>query len=242
MKSIYWDEKKDVDYEKLLRVCGYGVPDLNRAMYCASNRLTLIAQETLQPYEYDKETSRYRTKDMHVHALPWPREDLMDLFDTELTMRITLSYFIEPGPGEKGWTSRYRYASHALRFDLNNPGESEEEFLNRMTKAYRDEDAPATTKGDRGRWHVGSDGHSRGSIHSDSWTGSAAELAECNLVGVHPVIGWWRERAWLGYWYKQARYSLIVSLHAPELDVDIYTPVAVEVGIETPISIPEFSS
>jgi len=36
-------------------------------------------------------------------------------------MRITLSYFVEPSPGEVGWKDRYRYASHGLRFELNGP-------------------------------------------------------------------------------------------------------------------------
>lgn len=32
-------------------------------------------------------------------------------------MRVTLSYFVEPGPGEVGWEDKYRYLACGLRFD-----------------------------------------------------------------------------------------------------------------------------
>lgn len=37
--------------ERLLRYCGYGMPDFQRASWSASNELTLIAQDDLQPFE-----------------------------------------------------------------------------------------------------------------------------------------------------------------------------------------------
>src|SRR5258708_23929906 len=36
---------------RLLRFCGFGVPSLERAMWSASNSLTLIAQDSLQPFD-----------------------------------------------------------------------------------------------------------------------------------------------------------------------------------------------
>ena len=38
-------------------------------------------------------------------------------------MRVTLSYFIEPNPSQRG-NSRYRYQSHGLRFDVKRPTET----------------------------------------------------------------------------------------------------------------------
>ncbi len=55
--------------------------------------------------------------------------------------------------------------------------------------------------------------------------GSAAELAERGYIAVYPVLGWWKERANLERWGKQARYALIVSIKTTELETDIYTPV-----------------
>ena len=76
-----------------------------------------------------------------------------------------------------------------------------------------------------------------GSIHSDIWTGTAAELALSNLIAVHPSVGWWRERHHLNKFNKQTRYSLIVSFLLPGQNIDIYTPVAVTLGIPANITI-----
>ena len=46
MRRQFLTTEKKTDKRTLLRTCGYGVPDLKRAITCASNRLTLIAQET----------------------------------------------------------------------------------------------------------------------------------------------------------------------------------------------------
>jgi Subtilase family len=228
------DESK-VSYARLLRVCGYGVPNLERSLYCAANSLTLISQAELQPY--DRRDGRWVTRDMHLYTLPWPTDVLRDqLPEASIKMRITLSYFIEPGPGEVGWSDRYRYPSHALRFALNGPGESEEDFISRVNKQARDDGEHPGTEGPGQRWVIG-DARNVGSIHSDIWQGRGAELAASNLVAVYPAVGWWRERHHLDRWNKRCRYSLIVSILAPEVDVDIYTPVAIQVGIAIPIPV-----
>ncbi|MBX3176130.1 MAG: S8 family peptidase [Candidatus Hydrogenedentes bacterium] len=217
------------DYGKLLRICGYGVPNLSKAMACASNSLTLIAQSEMQPYT--KKGSTCSTKDMHLHRIPWPRDILLSLGEMTVTLRITLSYFVEPGPGEVGWKDKYRYASHALRFDLNSMGEDEERFLRRLNYAAREEGEKPDSESGSDRWLIGSNNRSKGSVHSDIWRGTAADIATCNIIGVYPIGGWWRERAWLGRWDRKCRYSLIVSLHTSDEEIDIYTPVAQKVGI-----------
>jgi len=232
--GIDMDRKDDV--AKLLRYGGYGVPNIEKAMSCANNSLTLIAQEYIQPFD-KKSSGVYRTKDMHIHRLPWPKDVLLELGEIQVRLRITLSYFIEPGPGELGRKDRYRYASHALRFDLNATGEQEEDFLRRLNQAARDEeyDSNIAPGSDSDRWLIGSRNRTLGSIHSDIWEGNAADIAACNLIGVYPVIGWWRERHHLERWNKKTRYSMIVSLHTPEQNVDLYTPVAIQLQI--PITI-----
>ena len=75
---------------------------------------------------------------MHLYELPWPKEVLLALPpEVNLQMRVTLSYFVEPGPGDIGWKDRYRYASHALRFDVKSPRESIDEFSKRINSAAR---------------------------------------------------------------------------------------------------------
>jgi len=223
-------------YARLLRICGYGVPDLARALYCAANSLTLISEAELQPYD-KRDGGGYRTRDMHLYNLPWPSEALQDLRETEVEMRVTLSYYVEPGPGEVGWQDRYRYPSHALRFAVNGPGESEDEFVRRVNDQAREDGEHPGTAGPGDRWLIGGNGRNVGSIHSDIWQGRAADLAASNQIGVYPAVGWWRERHHLGRWNKRCRYSLIVSILTPDEEVDIYTPVAVQIGVAVPIEV-----
>ena len=49
--------------------------------------------------------------EMRVHELPWPKEELLGLGEKEVELRVTLSYFIEPNPGERGWTDKVQYQS-----------------------------------------------------------------------------------------------------------------------------------
>lgn len=223
------------DYARLLRICGYGVPSLNDALYCASNSLTLISQADLQPFDLIG-GGRYVTRDMHLYKLPWPSVVLSSLGETQISMRVTLSYFIEPGPGEIGWENRYRYASHGLRFEVNGPGESEDDFIQRVNDQARDDGEHPGTEGPGNRWLIGS-ARNVGSIHSDMWQGRAADLAASNMIAVFPTVGWWRERHHLNRWNKRCRYSLIVSIRAPEEDIDIYTPVILQIGIPIEIQI-----
>ncbi len=225
--------------ERLLRYCGYGAPDFDRACWSASNELTLVAQDSLQPY--DRQEGRYKTKDINYHTLPWPTDVLRELRETPVVLRITLSYFIEPSPARRGWKGRYRYASHALRFQVRMPTETEEQFKQRVNLAARTDDNEGQTyEGDAAQWTLGPQLRHLGSIHSDWLEGTAADIANRDMIAVYPVVGWWRERHHLGRWDRQARYSLIVSLRTPSEDIDIYTPVLtqitapVAVEIETP--------
>ena len=173
---------------------------------------------------------------MHIYRLPWPIEVLRELGELSVQMRVTLSYYIEPSPGEVGWKDRYRYPSHALRFELNGPGEKAEEFVQRVNRRAREDEKHPGTEGAGEHWMLG-EARNVGSIHSDFWFGTAVELASSNLIAIYPAVGWWRERPHLGRFDKLTRYSLIVSFSLPGQEIDIYTPIAVRLGIVTPIEI-----
>ena len=184
----------------LLRRYGYGVPDLNRAHWSANNALTLVAQESLTPFgEPRSKSSRPPTKDMHVHSLPWPKAALQALGETPVELRITLSYFIEPNPARRGWKHRHLYRSLGLRFALKGETERLDDFRARMSKDAQQDDYTASKFSDPG-WTLGAQHRNRGSVHSDRWSGIAADLAERGHIGIHPVGGWWRERPHLERW------------------------------------------
>ena len=231
MRQQFWkdNQSKKKNYKTMLRIFGYGAPDINKAVSSYKNSLTLISEQTLQPFT--KKSSHFSTKDMHFYEMPWPKGALKSLSDqTDVQLRFTLSYFIEPGPGEIGWKDRYRYPSHGLRFALIKPQENEDQFVKRINKAVRDEEEKFNSELDN-RWMFGAQNRDIGSIHSDIWEGTASEIAECNLMSVYPTIGWWKTRHHLGKWNEKARYSLIVSLSTPEEQVDLYTPVAIKIGV-----------
>jgi hypothetical protein len=62
-------------------------------------------------------------------------------------------------------------------------------------------------------------------------------LAARDLICVKPVSGWWKERSKKVVCEQQARYSLIVTLASPEVDIDLYTPIATEIMPAIPVEI-----
>ena len=210
---------------RLVRQCGYGMPDLNRAMWSVENSLTMIYEGRLHPFHRD-EGSQPKLRDMHLHRLPWPLQELEALGEARVEMRVTLSYFIEPNPSERGFSRRYRYESHGLRFDVKRPAESEADFRARVNAAARDEEEGTQAGGGDLGWIIGKQNRHKGSLHSDTWQGSAADLASRGVIAIYPALGWWRTRPRLERYDSTARYALVVSIHAPEVDVELYSAVA----------------
>jgi hypothetical protein len=188
-----------------------------------------MVEDALLPFR--KDGSQIKTRDMNVHRLPWPRAELATLGDLDVELRITLSYFIEPNPGERGWTRRHRYASHNLRFAMKRSLETVDEFRQRINKAAQDEEIGEPAGGAGGdNWVLGPI-RDRGSIHSDIWRGSAAALADRDAVGVFPITGWWKEKPALQRWERAARYALLVSIRAPDTEIDIYNSIAAQLVV-----------
>jgi hypothetical protein len=218
-----------------LRVYGWGVPDLERARRSAQGIATMVVQEEIQPYRLDG--TEPKTNELHLHSLPLPRDVLLDLGSTPVRMRVTLSYFIEPNPSRRGWAARYRYASHGLRFDVRRPEETPDRMLVRLSSAAWPEEnrksrkPPQAVISDAREWELKSQLQTRGSIHSDCWTGTAATLANSDIVAVYPVTGWWREQPRLGFVEKRARYTLIVTIATDANEVELYQAVDDEIAI-----------
>lgn len=212
-----------------LRTYGYGIPSYSRALGSLRNSPTIVMERTIIPYK--KEGSSYKTNEMHVFQLPWPKDALQDLFDQEVKVRVTLSYFIEPNPGNRRYTTKFHYQSHGLRFRLCRPGESLNDFRKRINRSARDGDSEEVFNTESENWLLGPALRDKGSIHSDWWTGTAVDLADKNLLAVYPVNGWYRKRTKLEKFASEVRYSLIVSIEAANVDIDLYTPIANQVGI-----------
>jgi Subtilase family len=214
--------------DSLRRRYGMGVPDLDRAVRSATDALTLVVEDTIRPFD-----GHGRMREMNLHEIPWPRDVLQDLGGVTVTMRVTLSYFVQPNPARRGWVRRYSYASHGLRFEVRRPTESTDDFRKRINKLAlaEDESRPRSAATDAADWFFGPDLRGLGSIHSDTWTGTAADLADRGAVAIYPIGGWWKERPAMDRSEAGARYALVISINTPGQDVDIWTPVANLVGI-----------
>jgi hypothetical protein len=232
MRRRYRGDQKSV-VQECLRCYGYGVPNLRKALSSAENAVTLIYEGDIQPF--CKTKSGCKTFEMHLHKLPWPKEVLEGLGETPVSMRVTLSYFIDPSPNNVGWGENHRYASHGLRFEVIRPLEGEPAFKRRISKTEWEAPnvRPQAVEETR-EWVIGSNGRTHGSLHSDWWEGKAIDLARCNQIAVYPVTGWWKERHHLGRHDRKARYSLIVTIETPE--TDIYTLISQDVSVQTEIT------
>lgn len=213
----------------LARRYGAGVPNLERAMRSANDAVTLIVQSTIHPFVDGK------MREMHLHELPWPRSVLEQLGSAPVRLRVTLSYFVEPNPGRRGWRRRHRYASHGLRFAVRGRSESTPEFRKRLNQQALDEDEEKpVVDSDAAQWLLG-EARNKGSLHSDTMIGFAVDLAARGVIGVYPVSGWWKEQPKRDRSEYGVRYALIIGIETDAEDIDIWTPVAQQIGV--PISV-----
>lgn len=208
------------DYINLVRICGFGVPNVMRALSSFNNDFTMIIEDTIQPYKHEKNR---KNRDMKFYDLPFPRAELESLGNANVEMRVTLSYFIEPNPSSRG-RSEYSYKSHGLRFDVKSPTETDEHFMGRINKNLQEEELEYSSDDNGNRWVLGKNSRTKGSLHSDIWRGSAADLAACNVLAVYPVYGWWKK--YDDTVNNTAKYSLLVSIKT-SVDTDLITPTEI---------------
>mgnify|MGYP000273770537 CR=1 FL=1 len=220
---------------QLVRQCGFGMPDIDRANWSVENSLTMICEAAMQPFKRVT-TSEPTLREMHIHRLPWPLQELEALGEQQVEMRVTLSYFVEPNPSERGFSARYRYESHGFRFDVKRAAESVDSFQARINAAARAEDEKTRISGDDPGWVVGKQNRHKGSLHSDIWRGTAADLASRGVIGIYPTAGWWKTRYKHERYNLMARYALLVSIRAPDVDVELYTAVRNNIAVTVEVS------
>lgn len=219
----------------LLRKFGFGVPVLENALYSAENLLTLIAENEIKPYRLENNSVKYN--EFHLYNIPWPREVLQDeLSDIDVKLKVTLSYFIEPNPGNKRFALNIPYHSHGLDFKVIKPAEDLQTFRRRISAVVEGNDE-AEYEGADEPWSLKENLRNRGSIKKDFIITSGADLATRNVLAVYPKTGWYKTKKKLQKYDSMVRYSLIISIESERVDINIYTPVLNRVGVPIAITL-----
>ncbi|MEY9625093.1 hypothetical protein ABIA27_000128 [Sinorhizobium fredii] len=212
------------DLAVLFKRYGYGVPDMDRARRSASNALTLIVQDTIKPYKKSAtKNSEHIHNELKLFELPWPVKELRRLGAAQVTLRLSLSTFMSPNPSEPARGSKYRYASHNLRFKLNRPNEKAAAFIRRISKLAEQSDELVVDEPDG--WDFGPNRRDVGSLQIDQLTCAASDLARRNLIAVHPVTGWWKAKSVPHPENLSARFALVVEIDAGTVEADLYAEV-----------------
>jgi hypothetical protein len=217
----------------LLRRYGWGVPTESSVLESTRQAVTLVVQDLFTPF-----TGRdHRARHFRLTRLPWPEEVLRGLGAADVTLKVTLSYFVEPTASRRGWRQRYSYPSHGLRFELKTPTETVPEFLARVNQEASAEEEGSPPSSGSERWLVGPNQRNLGSLHQDIWEGSGADLADAGVIAVHPVGGWWKYARRDDREDREIRYALLISLKTSEEGIDLYTPIATQLELPIPAEI-----
>lgn len=212
----------------LLKRYGWGIPRDEAVRSSTLNAVTLVTQDEFVPFQGES----YEMRAFRFHRLPWPADVLAGLGETTVQLRVTLSYFVEPSAASRGWRRRYAYASHGLRFELSSPDDqTNEDFMRRVNREARREEEGVATPGGGIDWMIGPNQRNVGSLHQDVWIGNGGKLAACGVLGVYPVGGWWKNSHRLDRMDLPCRYALVISLRTPAEEVDLYTPIAIELDV-----------
>jgi hypothetical protein len=225
-----------------LIACGYGVPDERLASECAHGVATIVVEDKLPNAVFEEEPKKKapkrldtKTTEQKLHRkvklyrLPIPESLLLDS-DPNVELRVTLSYFVEPNK-----FGRSIYSGLDMKWDMQGPQESENEFLQRVNLLKR----PLGLEGKREKvaetksfdWDIGIQLRSRGTVQSDRWHGKMSELVGDKLFAIVPVLGWWDQRKTLRT--QEMQFSLIVSVFGP----GVYAAIKPKIEAETAITI-----
>jgi hypothetical protein len=234
LNGINLNTASRVQKMNLLRTFGYGVPSATKAFQSAKNSATLIAENYIQPYKLEGASDK--TNEYHLYNLPWPADILMDyLGEQDVLLKVTLSYFIDPNPGNRRYAYDFSYHSHSLDFKMIKRAETLDEFKRRISAT--EENPTVQYNGEEEPWVFRESIRDRGCIKKDFLISSGADLSTRNVIAIFPKRGWYRTRKRLGMVNTKVRYSLIMSIESDDINAEIYAPIEELIRNTVPIEI-----
>ncbi|MEG3435659.1 S8 family peptidase [Pannus brasiliensis CCIBt3594] len=210
-----WTESSDLNKRDILRMIGYGIPNLDRAIENTQNRITLITQgeRTIQ------------AKYAHVYQVKLPDDLRSQGEDIDILLEVTLSYKAQPRRTRR---NHRKYLSTWLDWDCSKRGEEPDRFLNRVLKEY---DALENTEEGEGlfKWTLGKQknyglikdvSRTLGTLQKDWTKVKSYELREAFCIAVVGHEGWNNDPD------ASVPYTLVVSFEALNVDIPIYTTIS----------------
>jgi Subtilase family len=224
-----WVESTNFDLYSAIRLLGYGIPNLDRALGNSNNRITLIARGERQIAARQAQIYEVSLPD----GLRSPGEDL------DIRIEVTLSYKAQPRRTRR---ARRKYLSTWLDWECSKKGEVPERFLDRVLKEY---DAPAEVEesdsifnwvlNKRKNWGQARNvSRQEGTLQKDWAIVKSYDLRESFCIAVVGHEGWNNDPS------ATVPYALVVSFEAVDTNIPIYTSIAkvqVSTQVETEISI-----
>jgi hypothetical protein len=211
--------------EKLdtIRLMGYGIPNLERALNNSPNRITLITRGE----------RTIKARQAHVYQVKLPEELRTQGEAHEILVEVTLSYKAQPRRTRR---NRRKYLSTWLDWDCSGKGEDPQRFLARILKQY---DAPEDAEKGEGifKWTLGKQNNqgiikdvsrSAGTLQKDWTVVKSFELTEAFCIAVVGHKGWNNDPD------VTVPYCLVVSFEAVGVNIPIYAAL-VEAQIETEV-------
>lgn len=224
-----WAMTDNVDKLQVLRLMGYGLPNLERALGCAPNRITLITRGE----------RRIKARQAHVYQIKLPEQLRSQGEELKFLVEVTLSYKAQPRRTRR---NRRKYLSTWLDWDCSNKGEDPNRFLARKLKEY---DAPEDTEKGEGlfTWTLGKQknhktiqnvSRSSGTLQKDWSIVNSYDLREAFCIAVVGHEGWNNDPE------AEVPYSLVVSFEAVGVDIPIYVAIAeaqIEIELEEQVKV-----
>jgi hypothetical protein len=206
-----------------IRLMGYGIPNLERALNNSPNRITLITRGE----------RTIKARQAHVYQVKLPEELRTQGEAFDIRVEVTLSYKAQPRRTRR---NRRKYLSTWLDWDCSKKGEDPERFLARILKQY---DAPEDSEKGEGifKWTLGKQNNhgiikdvsrSTGTLQKDWTIVKSFELTEAFCIAVVGHEGWNNDPD------ATVPYSLVVSFEAVGVNIPIYAAL-VEAQIETEV-------
>ncbi len=222
IQSARWPEwayeiEDDDEKCKLMRMFGFGIPNLERATKNNEYRSTIISQGD----------QRIHPKEAKIFQIPIPIQMRQPGDDFDVQIEVTLSYVAQPRRTRR---HRRRYLSTWLEWKTSNLGEPIANFRRRALKdtdqAKKDEKGtsiPWEIKDKRNNGIVGA-GRSSGTVQKDWATIKSNQLPKDFCVAVIAHGGWSKDPE------TEAKFALTVSFESVNQELRIHE--FLEVSIE----------